>query len=135
MKIKFLTLAALAILFTSCEKDDKPTTEDPKVDKEAPVITFLAPDTTSYMSGMTMPIKFTVTDNDELHEIHLSVTNITDAKELLHFEMHQHGQSATIDTSLVIPAGGMHREFEIKAEASDHNGNESEKSITKHIHM
>lgn len=137
MKIKFLTLAAFALLLSSCEKkdDDNTTNTDPKVDTQAPEITFISPDdATEYKSGMRMPIKFTVTENDELHEIHLTVTNKTENSTLMHMHMHRHDQTVTIDTAIVIPAVH-HTDIEVKAEASDHSGNTSEKSITKHIHM
>lgn len=135
MKFKFLILATVAMFLIACEKDDGVSSTDPMEDKSAPVITFISPDTTNYMSGMTMPIKFSVTENDELHEIQLTVTDLSTSNQLMILQMHKHGQTATIDTSMVIPSGGMHRDFEIKAEASDHNGNEAIETITKHIHM
>lgn len=131
MKTKIISLSLMAISLAACNKED-----DPKEDKQAPTVTILAPDdTTAYMSGMTMPLKAEISDNDELHEVSLEVTDLTDTVELFHMHVHEDSQNAILDTSIVIPAGPVHRDLEIKFTASDHNGNESEAIRMKHIHM
>ncbi|HBF21591.1 MAG: hypothetical protein CMI36_08820 [Owenweeksia sp.] len=138
MKSKILITSILSILLTAaCKKDTKEGNHKPETDTEAPLITFLAPDTaTHYLSGSTMPISVKVEDNDEIHEIHLNVVNTSrNDSVMLHVHQHSHGQVAMLDTSFFIPDLGMHQDYELRVTASDHNSNESEKTLHKHIHM
>ncbi|MGB0176866.1 MAG: hypothetical protein ACPF9D_06855 [Owenweeksia sp.] len=137
MKIKILTFSILAtLLIAACEKDDSHD-HNPETDTEAPVITFLAPDSaTNYMSGMTMPISVKVEDNDEIHEVHLNVVNASrNDSVMLHVHKHSHGQVVMLDTSFTVPNLGMHQDYEIRVTASDHNSNQSNKTVHKHVHM
>ncbi len=138
MKNPILILSLLAFAFTACSKDDDDNNDDPQTDKIAPVIVITMPQPDSvkmYHSGETMPIQAAITENDELHEVEVEVYNVSANQEVFHMHMHEHSQSLTIDTSVVIPTGIMHTDFELKIKASDHSGNEAVASITKHVHM
>ncbi len=140
MKSKILIISTLAFLFLStiaCEKDENDSTNEPATDTTAPLITILLPDTaTQYISGMKMPISIKAEDNDEMHELHLNVVNTTQKDSvMLHVHKHSHAQVALMDTAFIIPDLGMHQDYEIRVTASDHNANESTKTVHKHVHM
>lgn len=138
MKTRLVTLFIAAVLFTACEKDDDPTLSAPQMDTEKPKITLVTPnDSTHAMGGMAMSIVANISDNDELHEYHLSVENVTDPanpNEILHIHKHEHGQNAVIDTSVVI-SSSHHQDYHITIEASDHNNNTETLVYHKHVHM
>ncbi len=127
--------AFVAFTASSCDKDDDSTGgTNPQEDTEAPVINLMSPDTSStFHSGDTIHIHGTVTDNDGLHEVSVSVTNDKSLPELNVTE-HTHGQTYNIHQEYIIPTT-MHTNIEVKVEAEDHNGNKA--TITKpfHVHM
>ncbi len=137
MKTRILIFSTLAALFmAACEKDDN-NNQAPLEDTEAPVITIIEPDTSTHvMGGMAMPIKVQVTDNDEVHEIHLNVVNTTNGNDsiMMHVHQHSHGKTAMMDTSFVVPMKH-HQDYEIRVRASDHSMNESNKTVHRHVHM
>ncbi len=131
MKNAILFPALMALVLCSCEKE-----EDDNTDKEAPKITIIAPtDSSQAMSGMPMHIMASVSDNEQLHEIHVEAYNSTQDSVMLHLHMHEHGQSVMVDTSFIIPDFGEHQDYVITVEARDHAGNTTKETRNKHVHL
>ncbi|MCB9252148.1 MAG: DUF4625 domain-containing protein [Flavobacteriales bacterium] len=121
-----LSMAFLLAGLNSCDKEETKAT-----DSEKPVINIQEPmlnDTISLASEDSIHIMLSVSDNDELHEVAVNITNDAgtnvfskksdvDAKTFtFHDHFHPHGI-----TNVTL--------FTLKVEASDHNSNEEEKSI------
>jgi hypothetical protein len=113
---QFLILAFSIACLAACKKD--------KGDSEKPMINVTSPNANQqFTAGQTVNIVATVTDNDELHEVHLFVTNKTTSAEIVHSANHVDVQSFNLNESFVAAAGTT---YQIKIEADDHVGNHSE---------
>lgn len=133
MKLHNFLYITICAAFLSCEKDDG---SGPSVDSEAPGITIEAPlEGTSYHVGDTMPIQIFVTENDQLHEIDVTLRDLSDSSRVFLLHRHQHGLQYTVDTSFVLTADAGEKDFAVEVIASDHSGNVATKSITKYIEM
>ncbi len=115
---------------SSCKKNEVK-------DKEKPVITLNEPlmnDTISLAVEDSIHIQFSASDNDELHEVAVNITNSAgtnvytnsadvDAKT---YSFHQHFHPTGITS--VTP-------FTLKIDASDHNSNAESKTLTFYVKL
>ncbi|MCU7549565.1 Ig-like domain-containing protein [Chitinophagaceae bacterium LB-8] len=116
--MKQILLSLLILCIVSCSKNK---------DEEAPVITISSPtNNQSFAAGQTVNVSATVTDNVELHEVHLFVTNNATGHEVVHFEQHADAKTLNIDKSFTAQTGITYR---IRVEADDHAGNGSEAQV------
>jgi hypothetical protein len=101
-------------------------------DTEKPVIAIAEPtanDTISLASTDSIHIEFTASDNEELHEVSVSVTNSAGSSFLSGTEdvdnavyaYHKH----FLPTGITSPTP-----FTLRVDASDHSGNEESKTVT-----
>lgn len=115
MKRFFILVFSVACL-AACKKDGG--------DSEKPVINVTSPAANQqFTAGQTVNVVATITDNDELHEVHLTVVNKTPSAEVVHFHNHVDVKSYSMNESFVVAAGVT---YNIKVEADDHAGNHSE---------
>jgi hypothetical protein len=99
-----------------------------KSDTVKPTITFLSPtDNQSFVAGQTVLIQATITDNNEIHGVHLTVTKGT-TDHLIHSEEHIDAKSYTLNNSFIVQSGFT---YTIEIEADDHDQN----TTTVEIHV
>ncbi len=141
MKKLAIVFLAISGLFMAC--DDDPVT----VDTEAPVIdgrlSFNNPNCMP-CEGETLNIHFTITDNDELHDIEAflqqsfmdGIQDYSNAQpeKLYELDAHSHTSVYTVDTTYVVDTIH-HSTFYLIVNASDHNGNEATDTTKLHAHM
>lgn len=133
MQSKILILAintTLILTFmNSCKHHEENDTEKPVITIKEPLIN----DTISLSaSAGEVHVEFTVTDNDELHDVDTKVTDLTGSSVL--------SKSAHVDASTYSyhehfkPTGitGV-APFTLKIEASDHNSNVESKTVTFYV--
>ena len=111
---------------TSCNKEE--------VDAEKPVITYSEPvmnDTIVLASGGAVHIEFSLSDNDELHEVDVNVTNggtniFTQSAHIdaSTYTFHEHFEPAGI-TSLT--------PLTLQIDFSDHSANADSKTVTFYV--
>lgn len=116
---KFVSLVCIAALFCSCKKDAG--------DTASPAIAVTSPSNhQSFAAGQTVTVAATITDKDEVHEVHLYVTNKATNAEILHFEEHTDKPTYNLSKTFTVQAGVT---YKIKIEASDHAENNSQVEI------
>lgn len=99
-----------------------------KSDETAPSITVLSPNQGQvFTGGQTVAIKASVSDNNELHMVHVTVLDNTTNGHLVHTEQHPDAKSFDVNESFVPQAG---RSYTIEIEASDHDENTTKKELT-----
>src|SRR6266480_1072999 len=114
MKTKKFLIAFALIGFIDCSKNG--------VDNEKPVINLTTPTANQqFTAGQTINITGTVSDNDEIHEVHVIVTNKTTSTEILHFHDHIDAKTYNIINQSLVAAAGI--TYKIHVEADDHTGN------------
>lgn len=136
MKNILLALLTLTIFTISC--DDAPTT-----DASGPTIEIMKPVQSNggeYFvdTNNVIEILAKITDNDELHNINLVVTNSYahgNGETVVAFDetYHEHANSFTLDKTFTIDTA-CHSNFYIKVIASDHNNNVTRDSVKVHVH-
>lgn len=115
-----LLLTVLLLVFTACHKDD-----DEPVDSEKPVLTVYEPtagDTLSMSVEDSVHIQFYATDNDELHEVAVNITDINgtnvystlDDVDATAYSYHEHFFPGVVSSVV---------RYTILFQASDHSGN------------
>ena len=116
---KLLYAACIAAVFCSCKKDTG--------DTSFPVIALSTPsDHQNFKAGQTVTISASISDNDELHEVHLYVKNKATSAEILHVEEHTDTKTYTLLKTFTAQAGVT---YKIELEANDHSDNESKVEI------
>jgi hypothetical protein len=101
------------LVLTSCSKNGG--------DTQKPVVVLNTPvGNQQFTAGQTVAISGTVTDNDEIHMVHVIVTDLTHDVEVLHLMEHADAASYTFDQSFVAAAATT---YKIHVEADDHVGN------------
>ena len=112
---KILYTACIAAFLCSCKKDAGDTSR--------PVIALSSPtDHQTFTAGQTVTISATITDNDELHEVHLYVRNKATGTEVLHLEEHTDMKAYNLLKTFTAQAGIT---YKIELEANDHGDNEA----------
>jgi len=90
-------------------------------DTEKPVIILNTPTgNQQFTGGQVVNITGVVTDNDEIHHVHVIVTNKTNSAEILHSEDHADSKTYNINKSFTAQSGIT---YKIHIEADDHAGN------------
>ena len=111
-----IVVLLMVAAFAGCKKD--------KGDTIKPVINVTSPTANQQFSpGQVINITAAISDNAELHDIGLSITNKGTNAELVHNHYHVDVSSYTLNDTYTAGAGITYR---IKIEATDHSGNKSE---------
>lgn len=123
----FISVSILALFLFSCKKD--------KEDKEKPYIGIVEPtqgDTQSLSKDPEVHIEFTASDNDEIHEVSVNLTNSADSLIYINskdvdntvYSFHEH----------IVPTGIKSlTKLTLKIEASDHHSNTASKTLQFYI--
>jgi hypothetical protein len=115
MKNVFLLLLAVACA-SACKKNGG--------DSLQPVINVTSPTANQqFNAGQVINIIATISDNDQLHEVHLFVTNKATNADVVHFADHVDVSTYNINQTLTAAANVT---YKIKIEANDHWGNHAE---------
>jgi len=113
MKRQILLMVSAVIILAACKKDSG--------DNEKPVINITSPMANEqFTAGETVNLQGSVTDNDELHEVHIFVTNKSTGADLIHMAEHVDVKEYPINEVFIVQAGVT---YTIKVEAHDHVGN------------
>ena len=119
--LKNFPLLAL-LLLAGCKKSD--TT--------APVITITSPDNNQvFAGGETVMLKATITDDQSIHMVHVTVLDNFTAGHVVHSEEHTDSKSYEVVESFLAIAG---RSYTIDVEATDHGDNITTKQLTVSAH-
>ena len=117
--MKTIILCLALIFCVSCTKSSG--------DTQKPLIVLNTPaGNQEFSASSTVVISGTVSDNDELHEVHVFVTDITHSAEVVHFHEHVDASTYTINQSFTVQASTTYR---IQVEADDLVGNTTEVDI------
>lgn len=113
---RLLIVLSATICFCACKKDGG--------DTEKPSITVSTPTSNQqFTAGQVVNVTATITDNDELHEVHLTVINKASGLEVVH--QHEHVDVKTYNLTNTFTAGAGIT-YKLKFEADDHAGNHAE---------
>ena len=118
MKRGIVVLLAMMVLvaFAACKKSSGDSTK--------PVITVTSPAANAqFNAGQVITIQATISDDSELHEVSLEISNKGTGAVLVH--NHYHVDLMTYNLSDTYTAGAGIT-YKIKIEAVDHSGNKSE---------
>ena len=114
---RFILPALLVILFSCGKKDEV-----------APVIEMISPSSyQTFTGGETIQIKATITDNEGIHMVHVTVTDVATGGHMLHFEEHFDGKTYNLNQSFPTISA---RQYQIHIDAADHDDNVADKDIT-----
>jgi Bacterial Ig domain len=96
-------------------------------DHEAPVIQMISPTTNQvFQAGDSVHIRASISDNTEIHEVHLYVTNSANGALILHFEEHLDAATYTLDKAFAAQTGVT---YKIEIDANDHSGNAAQQIV------
>jgi len=111
MKVSIVLLFSL--LLFSCSKNNG--------DTQKPVVILNTPTgDQQFNAGDIVHITGSVTDNDEIHMVHVIVTDLTHDTEVHHLMYHADEKSYNFDETFTIQAATT---YKIHVEADDHVGN------------
>ena len=116
---KLMTLLAAAFLITGCKKDAG--------DTRPPAIVITSPANGQvFTAGQTVNVTATVTDEDEIHAVHLFVYNKANYSDIVHEENHVDKNTYTLTRSFTAQAG---INYLITVAAEDHSSNQSQANV------
>jgi hypothetical protein len=99
-----------------------------KPDEIAPVISVETPgENQVFTGGQSITIKATISDNEGIHIVHLTVLDNTTSGHMIHFEDHFDGKTYQLNKSFTPQAG---RSYTIDIDGTDHNENTTKKQLT-----
>jgi hypothetical protein len=111
MKIPVLIIALICL--AACKKNSGDTTK--------PLIQISSPTPNQQFTAFsTVTISGTVTDDDQIHEVHVEVVNKNNSTAVIHFMEHVDAKTYNIQQAFVVQAGIT---YKIHVEAHDHVGN------------
>lgn len=94
-----------------------------KYDDISPVITLILPtDQQTFTATQMVNVKASITDNEGIHMVHLSVIDNTTMGHLVHIEEHPDEKTYHLNHSFQPRAG---RSYSIEIDAEDHNENKN----------
>lgn len=128
--ISTLILAVIiSVGFTACNKEDGP------IENQGPGITIVEPSSANnpFISGQSMRIRVDFTDDEELHEMEVSVVRQHDGAEVFNRFTHNHSTLAIIMVDTVLTTA-MHSNFVVTARATDHDGKMTTATETIYMH-
>ena len=109
------------VFITSCSKSSG--------DNAAPVIVINSPQANATVAAdAVVAVSATITDDGEIHETHLDITNKT-TNEVMHYHYHPDVKTFTLNETFTAVTGTT---YKIEVESDDHSGNKSEKEIEIH---
>ena len=73
-----------------------------------------------FASGETVYIRGTISDDTQIHDLHMTITNTSTGTQMMHLDEHLDTQLYTLDQSFIAQAGNT---YTIKIEADDHASN------------
>jgi len=112
MKQILFVLISVAFL-AGCSKSGGDTTK--------PVVILNTPTgNQEFAAFSTVTISGSIADDDEIHEVHIIVTNVTNSSEVLHVHTHVDAKSYNINEVFTAQAATT---YKIHVEADDHVGN------------
>ncbi len=117
MKKMFLIISL--VILVGCKKSGGDS-EKPAISLDTPIANQL------FAPGQLVSITGNITDNDELHEVHVIATNKTSGAEVVHLHEHVDAKSYKINQSFQVQTGVT---YKIHIEAQDHVGNTSQVEI------
>jgi hypothetical protein len=110
---KLLVPFFAALLFCSCHSDS--------IDDQKPVVTITSPTNGQvFTAGQTVTISANITENDEIHMVHLHVINLPSGDHTILFEEHPDAKTYTLNKTFTAAAGIT---YDITVDAEDHSGN------------
>jgi alkyl hydroperoxide reductase subunit AhpC len=111
--MKYFIVALGLVVLVACSKSGG--------DTQKPVLVLTSPTGGQTFTGSsTVNIIGTAEDNDELHEIHVTVINKNTDTEVLHVHNHADAKSYNIHETFTAQSGVT---YKIEVEANDHVGN------------
>lgn len=108
--------------------------ETPQEDLQAPEITILEPRSdVMYTPGSELRLLVDFEENQEMHNLNVVLRSVGSGRAVTLVDQHIHVQTFTLDQSFVLPpeAG---ETYLLTVKASDHNDNQTGKSITFHTY-
>lgn len=129
MRIISIFLAAIFIIIGCKKEEEKPT------NNKGPEINISSPTSQDMpVPGSLVEISANITDNDEIHDVEIYITNNGEGDE---YEMefdHIHNTIFNVDTSFIvnIPSGSM-ADYTIEIIAKDMLENSNSESVTFHV--
>jgi len=98
-----------------------------KTDTSAPVISLSSPvEHAVFAGGQTVHITGTITDNEGIHMVHVTVLDESTNGHLLHFEEHTDSKLYQLNQQFQVAAG---RSYMIEVSAEDHDQNAANKEL------
>lgn len=113
---KILLFTICVAYLTACKKD-KGDTQEPMIHVTSPAAN------QQFTAGQTVNVAATITDDDEINEVHLFVTNKSTGADVVHFANHVDVKSYDVHQSFTAGAGIT---YTVKFEATDHSGNHAQ---------
>ncbi len=111
--MKQILVALILVSFTCCSKDSG--------DTQKPVLVLNTPTgNQQFPGGTVVTISGNAQDNDELHEVHVTVINKNSDLEILHVHQHVDAKTYNFNETFTAQAGVT---YKIEIEADDHVGN------------
>jgi uncharacterized lipoprotein YajG len=105
------------LLLAGCKKDD-----------QAPQITITSPtDNQVFTNGQVISLAGSVSDDDQIHMVHIYVTNHNSGASVLHVAEHLDAKNYTISQTFTAQSG---TSYDIEVEAEDHSGNSADKKLS-----
>jgi hypothetical protein len=110
---KYLFLGFIVVSGFACSKESG--------DNVKPVITVTSPGANEqFAPGTVVKVIANISDDHELHEVHLFVTKKPNGESIVHYMEHLDADTFTLNQSFTIEAGAS---YDIAIEASDHADN------------
>jgi hypothetical protein len=124
--ISVLTFLACIAAISSCDTKDE---------NVLPTISFDSPTSAGnpYMSGSPIHIHINYADDEELHEVTLSVVRDLDTTEVYHFHGHPDMATFTLEVDTMFNTMD-HSDFILTATATDHEAEQTTVVETIHMH-
>src|SRR5215213_1540903 len=97
--MKKIFILALSVACLAACKKDKGDTQEPMISVSSPTAN------QQFTEGQTVSVVATITDDGELHEVHLTVVNKTTSVEVVHFHNHVDVQTYNMNQTFVAGAG------------------------------
>lgn len=114
--------AGLLLLMAGCTKDKGNT------DTTVPIITVTSPTNNQVFSGgQTVNITAAISDDSNIEEVHLEITNTTTGAFITHEHFVPGASTYALARTFTVQAGSAYR---IKIEADDAHGNKTEAQVT-----
>lgn len=114
--MKRILVILTVVLYTGCSKSTGDSMK-PVIDLQPPTVG------TTTGGSKYIAVVATVNDDDEIHEVHLDVTNQSSG-EVMHYHYHPDASTFVVNEQVSAASGAA---YKIKVEADDHSGNSSEK--------